>query len=156
LRREADCNSYSAFRDITNTTDMDAPYEYAGMSFSEKASKATARRLRRGRQHLGIYRHDLLVATRVVNNIEREMVKAEWENWLTDENSRCKQVQMMLEGSRINDTNASEGEEVSTEMQQVFNARARKVENLRRWQEEYCGSCRKDQEVVLAERKTRL
>lgn len=70
-------SSYAQFRDITNVTDMDASYETAGVSFSEKTTKSTAKRLRRTRQHLGSYRHDLLVAMRVVNNVEREMMRAE-------------------------------------------------------------------------------
>src|SRR5271154_7385946 len=95
--------SYEQFMDIANATDLDYPYQMAGTSFSETATRSTARRLRRTRQHLGSYRHDLIVAMRVVNNVEREILKAEWENWLLDENTRSKQVQMMIrESDRAN------------------------------------------------------
>lgn len=147
--RLSDSKCRSAFHDIANSTDMDAPYEYAGAGFLDKSTKATARRVRRTRQHLGTYRYDLLVATRVVNNIEREVMKAEWENWLLDENMRCKQVHILLEGSKLNSTSASEGDDVSTEMLQALGAKARKVENLRRWQKDYCGSCRRDHEMLF-------
>lgn len=131
---------------------MDAPYEYAGLSYSEKATKATARRLRRTRQQLGTYRYNLIVATRVVNNIEREMIKAEWENWLLDENNRCRQVRMMLEDSNFNGTTTmGEGGKDNEVSDEVTGQRKRKVENLRRWQEEYCGSCRREQEVLMNE-----
>ncbi|KAI9873977.1 MAG: SNF1-interacting protein, partial [Pleopsidium flavum] len=79
---------YSTFLDIANITDMDAPYHSPTTSTS---TGSTARRLRRTRQHLGSYRHDLLVAMRVVNSVEQEMLRAEWENWLLDETNRCKQ-----------------------------------------------------------------
>lgn len=144
-------NSYEQFRDIANVTDMDSPYQTAGTSFSETATRSTARRLRRTRQHLGSYRHDLMVAMRVVNNVEREMLKAEWENWLLDENSRCKQVQMML---RENRGNISPSRRIKgAGSQQVMEAKERerigKMDDLRKWQEEYCGSCKLEQERLL-------
>lgn len=137
-------SSHDAFLDIANITDIDAPYEMAGASFSEVATRATARRLRRTRQHLGIYRHDLLVAMRVVNNVEREMMKAEWENWLLDENTRCKQVQMMLdEHSRPAATKKKDQKILSDERKE------QRWESLRAWSEDYCGSCRIEHEALL-------
>jgi hypothetical protein len=141
-------DSYEQFRDIANVTDMDSPFQTAGTSFSETATRSTARRLRRTRQHLGSYRHDLMVAMRVVNNVEREMLQAEWENWLLDENTRCKQVQRMLRENqeKISSTRRTNG----ADSQQVLEAKARdrtaRMDNLRKWQEEYCGSCKLEQE----------
>ncbi|EFX04020.1 transcription factor [Grosmannia clavigera kw1407] len=91
---------YDTFRAIANTTDLDAPSEEAGTLLGSTTSRATAQRLRRGRQKLGSYRHDLLVAMRVVNSVEREMVQAEWETWLADENMRCDRARLMLEAKR--------------------------------------------------------
>ncbi len=96
-----------------------------------------------------------MVAMRVVNNVEREMMRAEWENWLLDENSRCKQVQTML---RENRTNASPNKKTkSTDSQKIMEAKERerksKLEHLKRWQEEYCGSCKMEQEMLLKGRK---
>ena len=127
----------------------------AGTSFSESATRSTAKRLRRTRQHLGTYRHDLIVAMRVVNNVEQEMLRAEWENWLLDENSRCKQVQMML---RENRTNISPNRRIKgANTQQVLDAQERekneKLDELKKWQEEYCGSCKMEQDSLLAGRK---
>jgi hypothetical protein len=134
---------------------MDSPYQTAGTSFSETATRSTARRLRRTRQHLGTYRHDLVVAMRVVNNVEREMIRAEWENWLLEENARCKQVQMML---RENRTSISSTKKIKgTDSQQVLTARERekhaRLDDLRKWQEDYCGSCKIEQELLLEGRK---
>ncbi|KAI1460736.1 hypothetical protein F4805DRAFT_374009 [Annulohypoxylon moriforme] len=88
-----DSYCYSTFRSIANGTDADAPPEQAGAAMAWSSSRATARRLRSTRQKLGSYRHDLIVAMRTVNSVEREVVRAEWENWLLDENHRCEQVE---------------------------------------------------------------
>ena len=134
---------------------MDAPYHAAGTSFSETATRSTATRLRRTRQRLGTYRHDLVVAMRVVNNVEREMMKAEWENWLLDENTRCKQVQVMLKENR---TNISPTRKIKgVDAQKVLAAQERgrdgRMDELRRWHEDYCGSCRIEQELLFEGKK---
>ncbi|KAF1967343.1 transcription factor SipA3 [Bimuria novae-zelandiae CBS 107.79] len=54
------------------------------------------RRLHRTRQNLGSHRHDLLVALRVVNRIEKEVIEAEYENWLLDETHKCERIGTML------------------------------------------------------------
>lgn len=135
-----------------NNTSLDAPYEEAGATLSSSDSKATARRLRRTRQRLGSYRHDLLVAMRVVNNIEKEMIQSEWENWLGDENLRCEQVKMMLTDKSSNGSSSSTSSsssktaaatDVSDGKQKVMRlVDEKRIENLKGWHAEYCGSCR--------------
>lgn len=139
--------SFQTFQSIANTTDMDAPYQDAGGSYFDKSTRSTARRLRRTRQNLGAYRHDLLVAIRVVNNVEREMLRAEWENWLFDENARCMQVKSMLREGENGIGATKKGQEAR---QQPMGGKAEKMEALRRWQEEYCGSCRREQERLFS------
>lgn len=148
-------SSYEQFRDIANTTDMDASYQMAGISFSETATRSTAKRLRRTRQHLGTYRHDLLVAMRVINNVEQEMVRAEWENWLLDENSRCKQVQMILQEDRTNTSPSRNVRGADAEQIRLGKEKHRneKLDELRKWQEEYCGSCKMEQQMLSEGRK---
>lgn len=148
-------SSYEQFRDIANVTDMDSAYQMAGTSFSQSSTRSTARRLRRTMQHLGTYRHDLMVAMRVVNNVEQEMLRAEWENWVLEENSRCLKVRIML---RENRTNTSQHKWVKGfDAQQAFRDDAKekiaKFDGLRKWQEEYCGSCQKEQERLQIVRK---
>jgi hypothetical protein len=92
---------------------------------------------------------------RVVNNVEREMMRAEWENWLLDENTRCKQVQIML---RENRTNIPPSRRIKgADSQQVMEAKERerieKLDDLTRWQEDYCGSCKLEQDMLLKGRK---
>ena len=96
-----------------------------------------------------------MVAMRVVNNVEREMMRAEWENWLLDENARCKQVQAML---RENSSSATPiKKQKGTGSQKGFEAQERerkeRMNTLREWQEEYCGSCKMEQEMLFKGRK---
>ncbi|CAG8973278.1 hypothetical protein HYALB_00000040 [Hymenoscyphus albidus] len=146
---------FDHFREIANLTDLDASHQTAGVLFSDTSTQATARRLHRTRQHLGSYRHDLVVAMRVVNSIEREMMNAEWENWLLDENARCKQVQTILQENRARPTKGKNLKRDST--QQVLSAKERerseKLEDMREWHHEYCGSCKSEQELMLEGRR---
>ncbi|KAF1952064.1 hypothetical protein CC80DRAFT_596958 [Byssothecium circinans] len=65
------------------------------------SSTHSSRRLHHTRQNLGSHRHDLLVALRVVNRIEKEVVEAAYENWLLDETQKCERVGALLgEGKR--------------------------------------------------------
>ncbi|KAK5018153.1 SNF1-interacting protein [Cryomyces antarcticus] len=130
---ESGCRA--TFRELLVHTDMDSPHELAGSYLSEYPAKATARRLHRTRQHLGSYRHDLLVAMRVVNNIEQEMIKAEWENWLLDENVKCRRVGRMLSQGEKAETNAD---------QEVLN----QWDGVEAWYQEYCGSCKEEWDLV--------
>ncbi|KAI8634533.1 hypothetical protein F5Y19DRAFT_461275 [Xylariaceae sp. FL1651] len=145
-----DSYCYSTFQYIANNSSIDAPHEDAGSSLSPWGlSRATARRLRRTRQRLGSYRHDLLVAMRLVNSVETEMLRSEWENWLIDENTRCDQVGAMLQESSESG-GLKAGPTKDQVAQRVLGGKggedakkqAEKKESLQRWYEEYCGSCR--------------
>lgn len=79
-------------------------------------TQSTIRRLQRSRQHIGSYRHDLLVALRTVSKVEKEIMKAEWESWVWSEATKCKHAV------------------------QVFKTN-NETDGLREWWNEYCGSC---------------
>jgi hypothetical protein len=132
-----------------NSTDLDGPSVDAGTGLSSAASRATARRLRRTRQRLGSYRHDLLVAMRIVNSVESQMVLSEWENWLADENARCDQAGLLLGDSK----DKAADKKTSTAQQRLGgkDASDKNLEGLREWYREYCGSCRADQSLVEAD-----
>ncbi|KAI0971097.1 PH domain-containing protein [Xylaria arbuscula] len=152
---------YSAFQAIANNSSVDAPHEDAGSSLSPwGSSRATARRLRRTRQKLGSYRHDLVVAMRLVNSVETEMLRSEWENWLIDESSRCEQVGIALQedSSKTSDSKAglikaqgAQGGPGDGVKSDGDNETSRK-ESLRLWYEEYCGSCEADHDALLRRR----
>ncbi|CZS93425.1 probable Snf1p protein kinase interacting protein (SIP3 protein) [Rhynchosporium graminicola] len=141
---------YDRFRDIVNVTDLDSTYQKAGTLLSERATQSTAKRLRRTRQHLASYRHDLMIALRVVNNVEREIIKAEWENWLLDENQRCRQAQALLQRDGASNPSKEAGAQQILETRKVDSSR--RLDELRRWHEDYCGSCRLEQEKLLQPR----
>lgn len=83
------------------------------------------------------------------------MVRAEWENWLLDENSRCKQIQTMLRDNRSNDPPNRKIKGADTEQLRLAKEKQRneKLDELRKWQEEYCGSCKMEQQMLLDGRK---
>ncbi|KAI0486622.1 PH domain-containing protein [Xylaria cf. heliscus] len=157
-----DSYCYSTFQAIANSSSIDGPHEDAGSSLSAWGpSRATARRLRRTRQKLGSYRHDLVVAMRLVNNVEIEMLRSEWENWLMDENSRCEQVGMALQDKSSKTGNSKAGSIKAQLAQKVLGRdgnnnteeQAGSNDNLRRWYDEYCGSCRVDHNALMRERE---
>lgn len=164
-----DHNSYAAFQQLTNATDMDAPYESVASSFSTDLGQAAARRIRQTRQRLGSYRHDLVVAMRVVNSIEREMIESEWEVWLTDETARCNQLKMVLDrgkggghrGEKRGDKakRSAAGREQDqkamasgTDWSENPNDSERRAAALRTWHESYCGSCEREHLRVMEAR----
>lgn len=121
------------FQSISNTTDLSAPYELAGVGLADKNTRSTARRIRRSRQQLGSYRHDLLVAMRVVNRIEGEMISAEWENWLVGEVSRCASIREAFSGEKG---------------QKLLESKKGRERELIEWQRDYCGSCKAELDRV--------
>lgn len=94
---------------------------------------------------------------RVVNSIERELIQSEWENWLLDENLRCEQVKVMLADSGETGKSADNGKGGSSSgggPQKVMRpVDERRISALREWHDDYCGSCRADQDGVLKGRK---
>lgn len=95
-----------------------------------------------------------MIAMRVVNNVEQEMIKAEWENWLLDENVRCKQVQRMLQEDKSNTSPSLQAEGAqSQQISSIQSTKGRRLEELRRWHESYCRSCKLEQDNMLDGRK---
>lgn len=120
-----------------------------GMAFTLAASnpksavtKSSMRRFQQTRERLGMYRHDLIVALRVVNSIERELVQNEWERWLREELRRCQQVEALLKAD-------VREEEDEAENQLPLSVFAERTEEVRRWHDVYCTSCRLEEEQVV-------
>ncbi|EXJ71798.1 uncharacterized protein A1O5_05608 [Cladophialophora psammophila CBS 110553] len=102
---------YSVFHD-----ENDPEYFQAGLRHTPAA------KVQQTRQRLGTQRHDLLVAVRVVNSIEKELMQAAWEQWIVDEHRRCQ----IVEGLVLNDPTQN-----STDV----------ADDLKQWYDEYCTSC---------------
>lgn len=128
-------NSYATFRALAGTADMNADASHAAIRFVSPSTRATAERLRLSRQHLGSYRHDLLVAIRVVNKLEREMLSAEWSNWLYEESVRCEQARALMNGPMRSGGN---------EVDEASSGDGEGREEETGWLSQYCGSCEKE------------
>ncbi|KAH0534208.1 hypothetical protein FGG08_007205, partial [Glutinoglossum americanum] len=141
---------FSTYRNIASAVDMDAPYQSAGLSFMEPSTRATSRRLRRTRQRFGAYRHDLLVAMRVVNSVEREILTVEWENWLMDENSRCRQLEDLLWENRTSPLKHPRGIDAH---QFILDATGKKdAGDVMVRLKEHCESCKREHDSIRKSR----
>jgi len=94
---------------------------------------------------MSTYRHDLLVSLRLINSIEREAVRAEYENWVLEENVQCERIGNMLDALATKSEITRKGE-ITIERRDNDGRMA----NLKAWQAGYCQSCRLEQEVLLA------
>lgn len=146
-------NSRNSFEGYLSNTDIDAPKVSAVTSRTDPAHRASVNRLQRSRQRLGSQRHDLLVALRVINSVEREMVDAEWEGWLYGEAARCKQMEKLLgkdsTGSITSDDRSESGRQQPLGIEHLDWTEARS------WHERYCSSCFRERES-LVERQARM
>lgn len=89
----------------------------------------------------------------MVNNVEREMLMAEWENWLLDENARCKQAEMILRENRTVTSNTKSKGKSQKVMGTRDQERMGRLIGLRDWHAEYCKSCKLEQDNLLNGRK---
>jgi hypothetical protein len=151
---ESEC--FSTYATLVNQTDIDAAAEDAGaaMALRSPASRLTANRLRRNRQKMGTYRHNLVVSMRMVNRIERDMIRAEWENWLGDEMLRCDKMGTKLEKMMERDSSSSGSQDGAAagddDHASGWEQEFATLEGLREWYERYCGSCRADMRALAA------
>lgn len=97
-------------------------------SVSIGADAPGMKRLRLTRETMARRRHDLMVALRVVNRVEKDMVLAEWGEWVKGEEKKCKRVESMLRSKAQTDGPAKSEEEVYGELGEGFR--------------DYCRSCR--------------
>ncbi|CAI7600939.1 unnamed protein product [Penicillium bialowiezense] len=117
----------------------DMPLAFSSPGPRDTLTKSAIKRFQQTRERLGMYRHNLLVALRVVNSIEKEVIQTEWERWLREEMRRCHQVEVRL-GETQGD---SQGR--LAQAQRVF---ADHADDVMQWYEEYCSSCRLEQDQV--------
>ncbi|KAI9803728.1 MAG: SNF1-interacting protein [Piccolia ochrophora] len=133
---------FTTFQSLSSLGDPSAPVSMVEAPLSYSPAKATARRLRRTREHIALHRHDLLVAMRVVNSIERETVFAQWENWLSEEMSKCGQLERILKDDTQTSQNPSRNSGSKNE--------GRDAQAMKAWYEEYCGSCQEETQRLQA------
>ena len=110
---------------------------------SRPSQTVAARQLYKSRQHLGLQRHDLMVAMRIVNSIEREILQAEWETWLLEEHAKCKHLGALI---RRNSTNLVQRQ--ASNEQETLGADPTRLQKVQAWHQEYCEDC--NRELALA------
>ncbi|GAB7353098.1 hypothetical protein MBLNU459_g3641t1 [Dothideomycetes sp. NU459] len=131
-----DWNSCSgSFRDILTFSDPEITGTGAGsVSGAKGHARRAEARLHRTRHSLARYRHDLLVAMRVVNRVEREVVQAEWEAWIREEERKCHRVASMLADRKQDGAKATR--DAKEELGEDF--------------AEYCRSCKREAARIAA------
>lgn len=144
-------NSDNNSSDCFSTFHEQAIQQENGLAFSLTASgprntlvKTSLQRFQQTRERLGMRRHDLIVALRVINSIEGELVQNEWERWLRQELRRCQQVEALLNAS----DNDDEGDNVVEGRQLSQNIFAEHTDDVRLWYNRYCTSCQREQEEI--------
>jgi hypothetical protein len=104
---------------------------------SKGSSKRSQQRLQRTRHSLAGYRHDLLVALRVINRVEEEVVHAEWQDWVFEEERKCIKVEtMMRERNKGGQSTQPEAHDESDGLGNGFT--------------EYCRSCKSEASQILS------
>ena len=121
-------NCRSTFKDVLITVEAEDPRSISG-------GRQAQARLQRTRHRLAQYRHDLLVAMRVVNRVEAEVVQSEWEDWVMTESRRCDKMKATLKQRAGQDSRS---------------ARLQKgdMQELGDELETYCSSCREEIEAL--------
>ena len=130
---------YSLFHEVNMLTDVHAPLHSLAMTSAYDEGRATTSRIQKTRQRLGRHRHDLMLAIKVVNNIERDVVQAEWSHWLDGEVGHCNEVEILLqknETTNLSDTNSGPAD-------QSF--------DLQAWHNDYCVNCKVEKERLTSQ-----
>lgn len=140
-------SSFSTFRDNNSLRASDLPWVLTPSATKTKKgskTKSAAQQLQRTRERLGIYRHNLLVALRVVNRIEKEVVQAEWERWLQKETQKCHVIEILLnDRERLNNRDS---DEIASGFEKRF--AAAEIEDIQHWYKDYCLSCQRELEKI--------
>ncbi|KAL8971006.1 MAG: hypothetical protein Q9197_003502 [Variospora fuerteventurae] len=145
-------DSREIFESYISDPDVGAPKVSASAS-GPSAGQASVDRLRRWRQRLGTRRHDLMVALRVINRIELEMVEAEWAGWLYSETAQCEQIEQVLgrDGTQISNMH-KKGSGAGTQRQGgILGTKHLDWAQVRLWHEKYCGDCYSERESLINE-----
>jgi hypothetical protein len=119
-------DTISAFSTTSDTRTCRTTFgEQLSPALPSTSSNQVGRRLTRTRDSIARYRHDLLVALRVVNRVERDVVLAEWEEWVRAEEKKCAKIESMIRGKKNSAHRQAQAEEI-----------------LGKGFEDYCSSCR--------------
>ncbi|KAI5303825.1 SNF1-interacting protein [Ascosphaera pollenicola] len=136
---------FATFHEANSPESFD--FAFYAVSKPDYRTRSASNRLQNTRQRLGAYRHDLLVALRVINAIERESLRASWEDWVRQENQRCRVVKRMLEQHE----EKPDDEESNTILARAREKLTGNYESISSWYEDYCVSCQRAFQAIREE-----
>ncbi|KAK5090136.1 SNF1-interacting protein [Lithohypha guttulata] len=140
---------YSVFHDDYLNPSTSDPFLHSHLHLSEPSPSspqtAIAHRLHLTRENLALKRHDLIVAMRVVNSIEREVIVGEYEKFAIAEHRRCKAIEPIFDANGTSSSGGGKALVAGTGGSKKEQAR------LLEWYAEYCGSCGREAERIRSE-----
>lgn len=78
------------------------------LKYEDDIARSVATNLRRTLREIGIRRNELVVSLQMLNQLEEEVAKGEWRNWLLDELEKCGVLMNPTsEGETLNEIKAS-------------------------------------------------
>jgi hypothetical protein len=120
--------SYEKFAELYALDDLaDSNYD-TSPQYTAPIARQKASKLRTARQQLGTMRHQFLASLSAVNAVEKELVEAEWTNWLSEELYQCDRAAQLL----------------SRSSEEVLSEKAESISKIR----EYCANCNDVWETV--------
>lgn len=122
---------FATFAKSSFVLNHDRPMSWESV-LNDDLTRGTAIRLRKALRDIGLRRSELLVNVRMLNQLEEEIARGEWKNWLVSELGKCDFIQnsQMIQDANIDDVKARNG-----------------LDTLR----EYCHSCSVEMDALLAE-----
>ncbi|KAK7202564.1 hypothetical protein BZA70DRAFT_285386 [Myxozyma melibiosi] len=135
LAKEPDGVCYSKFRELSEILTPESPIELSNAVYTDSVTQDAARRIWLARQKAGIERHQHVVAIRVISRVEKELVRAEWGNWLHAQRLKCEDVLASREGG------VAQREDLISSLVGVAADYASNATEWERVVREYCASC---------------
>lgn len=102
--------SLAAFKNASFILNYDHPSSWL-QSYADDQTRATAQRLSGSMAEINVRRNELLTELKIMNSMEKELVVAEYRNWLTSELRKCsiiKRISWEDIPSEENDSNLNE------------------------------------------------
>lgn len=121
---------FATFAKSSFVLNHDRPMSWESV-LNDDLTRGTAIRLRKALRDIGLRRSELLVNVRMLNQLEEEIARGEWKNWLVSELGKCDFIQnsQMIQDASADATTRSG------------------LDTLR----EYCRSCSTEMDALLAE-----
>lgn len=88
-RLESEC--FKAFQSKSFVVNYDHVTSW-NHDYGDEATRATAQGLQLALHDIGVKRHELLVRLKMLNDMEKELARGEWRNWLVSELQMCQHV----------------------------------------------------------------